>query len=155
MSQSAHDNLCYAQALLGHQVPPGDIAQVIERSLAVFVRHLEKGRFAATAKPRSGQRRCATATGRHVPAPVRRAVWVRDEGQCTFVSEAGRRCEARSRLEFDHIEAFARGGEATVEGIRLRCRAHNKECSSRAWRGSDELNQAATSERHAGKNALN
>jgi hypothetical protein len=58
-------------------------------------------------------------------------------------------------MEFDHMDEFARGGEATVEGIRLRCRAHNKECSSRAWRGSDELNQAATSERHAGKNALN
>jgi hypothetical protein len=29
-------------------------------------------------------------------------------------------------VEFDHIEAFARGGEATVDGIRLLCRAHNQ-----------------------------
>jgi hypothetical protein len=126
MSQSAHDNLRYAQALLGHQVPPGDIAQVIERSLAVFVTHLEKVKFAATAKPRSDQGRHATGSGRHIPAPVKRTVWVRDGGQCTFASESGRRCPARTRLEFDHIEEFARGGEATAEGIRLRCRAHNQ-----------------------------
>ncbi len=125
MSRSAHDNLRYAQALLGHQVPTGDIAQVIERALAVFVPYLEKVKFAATAKPRSG-RQSSTAGTRHISAPVRRTVWVRDEGQCTFESESGQRCPARTRLEFDHIEEFARGGEATVSGIRLRCRAHNQ-----------------------------
>src|SRR2546423_15690563 len=29
-------------------------------------------------------------------------------------------------LEFDHVDEVARGGKATVEGIRLRCRAHNQ-----------------------------
>jgi hypothetical protein len=38
----------------------------------------------------------------------------------------GHRCEARTRLEFDHIEPVARGGRATVAGMRLRCRAHNQ-----------------------------
>jgi hypothetical protein len=42
------------------------------------------------------------------------------------VSEAGHRCEARKLLEFDHIDPVARGGESTVAGIRLRCRAHNQ-----------------------------
>jgi len=32
----------------------------------------------------------------------------------------------RAWLEFDHIEPVARGGTATVEGMRLRCRAHNQ-----------------------------
>jgi len=42
------------------------------------------------------------------------------------VSGAGRRCAARKLLEFDHIEEVARGGRASVAGIRLRCRAHNQ-----------------------------
>ena len=29
-------------------------------------------------------------------------------------------------MEFDHVDAFARGGEASVAGIRLLCRAHNQ-----------------------------
>jgi len=42
------------------------------------------------------------------------------------VSEAGRRCQARTLLEFDHVDEVARGGRASVAGIRLRCRAHNQ-----------------------------
>jgi hypothetical protein len=29
-------------------------------------------------------------------------------------------------LEFDHIDPVARGGQPTVERMRLRCRAHNQ-----------------------------
>jgi len=29
-------------------------------------------------------------------------------------------------LEFDHVDEVARGGRATIEGMRLRCRAHNQ-----------------------------
>jgi hypothetical protein len=53
-------------------------------------------------------------------------VWNRDGGQCTFVSECGKRCPARSPLEFDHIVEVARGGASTVENLRLRCRGHNQ-----------------------------
>jgi hypothetical protein len=42
------------------------------------------------------------------------------------VSETGHRCPARTHLEFDHVHEVARGGEASVAGIRLRCRAHNQ-----------------------------
>jgi hypothetical protein len=132
MSRVAHDHLSYAQALLGHQVPSGDIAQVIERALAVFVRHLEKKKLGAGKRPRSGGSR-RTAHSRHVPMHVRHAVWERDGGQCAFVSEEGHRCPATRLLEFDHVVEFARGGEATVEGIRLLCRAHNQHRAERAF----------------------
>ncbi|HEY5956447.1 MAG TPA: hypothetical protein VIV60_07845 [Polyangiaceae bacterium] len=47
---------------------------------------------------------------RHRPrAAVRREVFARDGGQCTFVDRWGRRCEQRRLLEFDHCEAFAVG----------------------------------------------
>jgi hypothetical protein len=50
-----------------------------------------------------------------------------------FVSETGHRCPARTRLEFDHVEEVARGGEATVARIRLRCRAHNQYAAERTF----------------------
>ena len=125
LSRRGHDQLRYAQELLGHQIPSGDIAQVFERALDALIPQLEKHKFAATARPRTGARR-PTRSARHIPADIKRAVWERDSGQCTFVSETGHRCEARARLEFDHIEEIARCGEATVAGIRLRCRAHNQ-----------------------------
>ena len=66
-------------------------------------------------------------------------MWERDAGRCTFVSESGHRCEARTRLEFDHVEAVAQGGRATVQGLRLRCRAHNQLEAERAF-GRDFMN---------------
>ncbi len=42
------------------------------------------------------------------------------------MSEKGRRCPATSRLEFDHADPVARGGRATLDKIRLRCKAHNQ-----------------------------
>ena len=132
IGETAHENLRYAQALLGHR-PAGDgVAAVVERALEALVRQLEKQKFAASARPRPGHRRPSPGS-RHIPAHVRRAVWERDDGQCTFVSDAGRRCEARAWLEFDHVREFARGGEATVAGIRLRCRGHNQYQAERTF----------------------
>jgi hypothetical protein len=73
------------------------------------------------------------------------------------VSETGRRCPARARLEFDHVQEVARGGEASVAGIRLRCRAHNQYGAERTFgaafmrhkrRGAVEM-RAATKARAA------
>jgi hypothetical protein len=63
---------------------------------------------------------------RYVPRKVLREVFARDAGQCTFVSAEGRRCSAREFLEVHHHEPFARGGEASIDNLRLSCRAHNQ-----------------------------
>ncbi|MEO5987926.1 MAG: HNH endonuclease, partial [Candidatus Eisenbacteria bacterium] len=80
-------------------------------------------KFAKCARSRPGS---SEANGRYVPAEIRRTVSQRDGGQCTFMSENGRRCEANTWLEFDHIQPVARNGERTTENLRLRCRAHNQ-----------------------------
>src|SRR5437867_6762334 len=94
IAKSTHDKLLHAQALLSHALPSGDVAQVLDRALDALIGQLEKRKFAATSKPRPPLR--STARGRHIPAYVRRAVWERDRGQCTFVSDTGRRCLARN-----------------------------------------------------------
>ena len=123
IAKSTHDKLRYAQALLSHQLPSGDIAEVLDRALDALIRQLEQRKFAATPRPRH---RRASANPRHIPAEVKRAVWARDGGRCTFVSAAGQRCPARTLLEFDHVDEVARGGRAMVARMRLRCRSHNQ-----------------------------
>ena len=111
-------------------MPTGDIANVIERVLGELVHKLEKQKFATTTRPRASS---GNAKARHIPAEVRREVAKRDGGRCTFVSDGGKRCEARTRLEYDHIEPVARGGVATVAGVRLLCRAHNQFAAERTY----------------------
>jgi 5-methylcytosine-specific restriction endonuclease McrA len=146
MSRSAHDKLRYAQELLGHQIPSGDIVAVFERALDALIEKLEKRKFASTSRTRPSRR--PSTDPRHIPAHVKRAVWNRDGGQCTFVSEAGRRCPARKLLEFDHVVEVARGGEATVAGIRLRCRAHNQYAAERTF-GAEFMRQKREEARRA------
>jgi hypothetical protein len=66
------------------------------------------------------------AVARRPSAEVAREIYARDEGQCTFVAQDGRRCGAREFLEFDHIAPHALGGDSSTSNLRLRCRAHNQ-----------------------------
>ena len=131
IAESTHEKLRHVQALLSHAVPSGDVAQVFERALDALRTDLEKRKFGAAGCQSGGVREIPAAKRtsmrkRYIPVVVRNAVWKRDQGQCTFVSANGTRCNARRLLEFDHIEPVARGGTATVAGIRLRCRTHNQ-----------------------------
>ena len=116
------DRLRRVQDLMRHTVPDGDPAAIIDRALMLLLEHLERTKLALTDRPRAG--RSSRRRSRHIPAAVRRAVWRRDGGQCTFVGPQGR-CTERGFLEFHHVDPHALGREARMENIRLRCRAHN------------------------------
>ena len=60
-----------------------------------------------------------------ISAPVRRAVWARDGGRCTYIGTTGTRCLARRFLEMDHVRPRALGGGDTIGNLRLLCRPHN------------------------------
>ncbi|MBI5709717.1 MAG: hypothetical protein HZC42_05330, partial [Candidatus Eisenbacteria bacterium] len=135
--------------LLGHQLPSGDLARVLDRALEALIEQLERRKFAATSKPRPRRApRRASANPRYIPAEVKRAVWERDGGRCTFVGDTGHRCPARTLLEFDHVEEVARGGRASVAGIRLRCRAHNQYAAECTF-GADFMNHKREAAREA------
>jgi 5-methylcytosine-specific restriction endonuclease McrA len=124
LGQATLDKLHRAQALLSHRIPNGDLPAVLDRVLELAIQQLEKRKFGASSKHRPSKK--PSSNPRYVPAHVRHAVWLRDGGQCTFVSASGHRCSEGHRLEFDHIVLVAHGGQATVDNIRLRCRAHNQ-----------------------------
>ncbi len=108
-----------AQEQLSHAVPLGDVAAIIDRALTALLEGLARTSVAGRGE------RAAAPGSRHISARVKRAVWLRDGGQCAFVARGGRRCSGRAFLEFHHLRPFAVGGEATIDNIELRCRAHN------------------------------
>ena len=84
----------------------------------------------ATAKP--------CASGRAIPAAVKRQIWQRDGGRCSYVDrETGRRCDSRHLIELDHILPYALGGGADPGNLRLVCRAHHRH--RHAPRGSPRI----------------
>jgi 5-methylcytosine-specific restriction endonuclease McrA len=127
------EKLDQARALLSHCVPSGELGAVIDRALDAVIREVERRKFGATPRPRRVEGTRPTAKARHIPAGVKREVWVRDGARCTFVGRAGHRCGERRFLEFDHVRPAALGGEATTENLRLRCRVHNQHEAERVY----------------------
>jgi 5-methylcytosine-specific restriction endonuclease McrA len=165
-SAETHAKLRRAQDLLRHQIPDGDPSAVIDRALGVLITQLEKSKAGKVDQPR-GERSRGTRAGeprgvgpgrvasgrkprtRHIPAAVRRAVWQRDDGRCAFIGLDGRRCDSRGFMEFHHVKPFAAGGEASVENVELRCRAHNQYEADLYFAGGKALRPSYVRERQA------
>jgi hypothetical protein len=112
-----------AKDMLGHAIPSGGEAAILDRALTVLLEDLAKKKFADTRKPRPS--RGTKPRARYIAAAVKRAVWLRDLGRCAFVGTSGHRCNERRFLQFHHLDPYALGGEASVDQIALRCRSHN------------------------------
>ncbi|MGC3997581.1 MAG: HNH endonuclease [Anaeromyxobacter sp.] len=153
LDEEARAELEDLRNLLSHKVPDGNLAEVLKEAIrcAVEKHSRRKGAVglakaaapvevtvpveaavlaesAAPAIPGEPVPFLATPcrfNPRTVTADVRREVWARDEGCCSYVSPDGRRCCSRWQLELDHIEAEALGGPPTSRNLRLRCRSHN------------------------------
>jgi 5-methylcytosine-specific restriction endonuclease McrA len=125
VSRATQEKLEHAQELLGRRVRGGDIAELLDRALHTLIVTEEKRRYAMHRKPRT-PRGTRSKNPRHIPADVRRQLAERDGRRCAFVSPEGKRCECRHALEIDHIVPIARGGETTLENLRLLCPAHNQ-----------------------------
>jgi hypothetical protein len=136
-----------ALELMANEVPSGDLGILLVEAFKALVEKKEKQMFGATNRARK-VRRTSTKNRRHIPKHVKRAVFERDGGQCTYESEDGRRCTKRTHLEYDHILEFARGGEATVDNLRLRCRGHNQFTAEQTY-GADFMDERRRAARGA------
>ena len=126
-SQALCDKLREVQALLRHQIPDGDLAEVFGRALTLLGDEARRKKFAETSRPRRSVTRKVRTKGasRHIPAEIKRAVVVRDGHRCAFVTESGRRCGSADLLEYHHVEPWVRSRYHSVVGTELRCREHN------------------------------
>ena len=64
---------------------------------------------------------------RHIPAAVRRHIWLRDGGRCCYRDPlSGRRCASSHLLQIDHLLPVAEGGGPEPSNLILRCFAHHR-----------------------------
>ncbi len=125
-SAQLSDKLERLRALMRSSAPDGDLATIVEEAVTEKLERLESKRFGKTTAPRKSLEETKTSpSSRYIPAPVKRAVYERDKGQCGYVDPSGRRCTETERLEFHHHKPFGRGGDHSVGNIQLACRTHN------------------------------
>jgi hypothetical protein len=113
------------RAALSHKCPGGDFEQVVREAFKLVLER-DRKRKALTDRPRvQSETPGENENDRYVPAAVKRAVWERDQGRCTWPMGDGEVCGSTHRLEFDHDLEVALGGKPTIGNIRLLCKGHN------------------------------
>ena len=93
---------------------------------AAKTRRLDR-QAAPPARTETSAAKAGRATGRAIPAAVKREVWRRDRGRCRYVDRAsGRRCGSQHLLQIDHVVPYGCGGGAEPNNLRLLCAAHHR-----------------------------
>ncbi len=62
---------------------------------------------------------------RYIDAETRRFVLRRDNYECQFVGENGRKCCSKRYIQFHHRDPFAKGGPTIAANLALFCKSHN------------------------------
>ena len=79
---------------------------------------------------------------RYIPSVERHHVWIRDQGQCTYVCpKTKRKCSSNHLLQIDHIKPFSLGGKSEPDNLRLLCANHNQFAFSRYQKYKQRGNQ--------------
>ena len=79
-----------AQALLRHQVPDGDLAEIFDRALTLLLVNVKRKKFGQTSR----------TVSRHIPAEIKRAVVARDGGRSAYMARFARRDNC-TRVQLD------------------------------------------------------
>jgi hypothetical protein len=121
------EKLDAARDALSHSHPGADAEAILEAGLDLVIEQAAK-RIGICARPKPAKSAAspeAEPDSGHVPAAVKREVWIRDGGRCQRPLEGGGICGSTHRLQFDHVVPRARGGKATVSNLRLLCQPCN------------------------------
>ena len=136
VSRRFMDKLEEARAALSHARPNATNEEILEAGLDLVLAQQAK-RKGIVEKPRKD---APPASPDHLPAHVKRAVWIRDGGCCQWPVHSGGVCGSTHRVQFDHVVPRARGGPSTVDNIRILC-AHHNDLAARHAFGDEWMDQ--------------
>jgi hypothetical protein len=117
--------------LMGHQSCAQTYAGLFEELADLALKKLDPMEKPKAVLP--VDTKSSTGGTRYIPEKVKRAVWQRDQGQCTYVDAQGGRCKGKHALQYEHIIPFARGGKTSFENLKLLCPAHNQFSAIQAY----------------------
>jgi hypothetical protein len=144
------EKLKNARAGLSHSIPRATTEQVLEAALDLLLEKQAKAR-GQVKRPRAEVASMPAAIPPPPPIPteppphrrdghraaisaaVKRAVWARDAGRCSWPLDGGGCCGSTHRLELDHIIPWAEWGGEQEANLRVTCAAHNRLAAEQAF----------------------
>lgn len=137
--------------LLAHQNPSGSYGKLFELIAEMALDRVDPQRKEERLQNRKAKSQSnlappaepaplkAQKTNPHfIPASVRRQVYLRDQGRCTYRDVVtGKVCGSSFKVEIDHVMPVALGGISHLQNLQSRCRSHN------LWEGVVKLGKEA------------
>jgi 5-methylcytosine-specific restriction endonuclease McrA len=126
--EGVFSKLEHVRLLASHRLPANaSLEELIEFLADYFTQREDPKRRHERREAKHTARREAPApeNPRQIPAQVRDDVFVRDQGQCTFVGDH-KRCGSAHALQLDHVVPVALGGSGEADNLRLLCAKHNR-----------------------------
>ena len=108
------------KALWSHSNPNMTDLELIEKMADLCLKKVDPARKSLRKASGKNSRRVPDVEKRYITAAVKKEVWLRDRGKCTYPG-----CNSKHLLQYDHIAPYSVGGLSTPENLRLRCQAHN------------------------------
>ena len=92
------------------------------------INRTKKGQFIQKVQVKNNKQSglCYTSS-RYIPARIRRLIWARDYGECSYICpETKKKCGSKHLLQIDHIHPYSLGGSSGTGNLRLLCAGHNQ-----------------------------
>jgi hypothetical protein len=118
--------------LMGHKSDAQTYAGLFEELADLALKKLDPMEKPTVVPP--SETKSSTGETRYIPEKLKRAIWQRDKGRCSYVDpESGKRCESKHALQYEHIVPFGRGGKSTFGNLKLLCVSHNQLAAIQAY----------------------
>ncbi len=122
ISAPLHHQFERLKELLSHQIPDGDIQEI----LALLARYYLQ-------KEDPQEKKAAPAAfwadyqspSRYIPRGLKHILLEAAAHQCQYQSGDGRRCSQKRYLDIDHIIPISAGGQTCLQNLQVLCHAHN------------------------------
>jgi hypothetical protein len=116
--------------LMGHKQSAQTYAGLFEELADLALKKLVPMEKPAEVSPEKS----STTGTRYIPAKLKRAIWQRDKGKCSYVEpESGKRCASKHALQYEHVIPFGKNGQSTFENLKLLCPNHNRFAAIQAY----------------------
>ena len=101
----------------------GDTNELIQK-LCKFYKNKTKPREIKAARAVKVDKKQLTFS-RYIETNIKNEVLKKSGHQCEFIGNQGKRCEAKTKLEYAHHYPYSLGGENTVQNLKMLCKTHN------------------------------
>ncbi len=126
---------------LSHKLPGATAENVLAAGMKLILEQdAKKKALVPKPRPRAPANEQRAQPSRHVPAEIRREVWVRDQGRCQWPMASGSICGSDFQPELDHVVPFGKGGTTTAANLRVLCGPHNDR-AARLEYGDEHMNR--------------